>query len=135
MCTAGATIVTCPRSNQWTGAGVPPLARFYASGVRVAIGTDSLASVDDLNVFGELREIRRLAPSVPAAHILRSATVSGAEALGFGAEAGRIAPGARASLIVVRCAAPVDDVEEYLLGGIRPEQIAWLEEAPTGGGC
>src|SRR6185503_9448186 len=34
-----ATLVTCPRSNQRTGAGTPPIAAFYASGVRVAVGT------------------------------------------------------------------------------------------------
>ena len=32
----GATIVTCPRSNQWVGVGVPPIERFY--GVRRAGG-------------------------------------------------------------------------------------------------
>lgn len=40
----GATLVTCPRSNGHTGAGAPPITDFYASGVRVAVGTDSLAS-------------------------------------------------------------------------------------------
>ena len=75
--------MTCPRSNRWTGAGVPPIDRFYASGVRVAIGTDSLASVEDLNLFAEMAEVRRLAPAVPAARILESATLAGAEALGF----------------------------------------------------
>jgi len=39
-----ATLVTCPRSNVRTGAGIPPVAEFYQSGVRIAIGTDSLAS-------------------------------------------------------------------------------------------
>ena len=29
----GCTLVTCPRSNQWVGVGVPPIERFYASGV------------------------------------------------------------------------------------------------------
>ena len=43
---AGATVVTCPTQQLWTGAGAPPIARFYASGVRVAVGTDSLASVE-----------------------------------------------------------------------------------------
>ena len=31
---AGTTLVTCPRSNGHTGAGVPPIEEFYASGVR-----------------------------------------------------------------------------------------------------
>ena len=58
----GSTIVTCPRSNARTGAGTPPIAEFYASGVRVAVGTDSLASTPDLNVFSELAAMRVLAP-------------------------------------------------------------------------
>ena len=126
---AGATLVTCPRSNRHTGAGSPPIARFYAAGVRVAVGTDSLASVADLNLFGELHAMRRLAPSVPAAAILRSATQVGAAALGYGDALGVIAPGRRASLIAVACPAPVDDVEEYLLSGIHADQVTWLAPA------
>jgi aminodeoxyfutalosine deaminase len=123
---AGATVVACPRSNRWTGAGEPPIERFYASGVRVAVGTDSLASVDDLNLFAELAEIRRLAPGVPAARILESATLSGAQALGFASELGTIESGKRAQLVAVRLPADVRDVEEWLLGGVQPGDVTWL---------
>lgn len=123
---AGATIVACPRSNRWTGAGAPPVERFYASGVRVAIGTDSLASVEDLNVFGELAALRQLAPGLPAARLLESATIHGAAALGFESDYGTIAPGKRADLIAVRVPRDVEDVEEYLLTGIEPDAIRWL---------
>ena len=123
---AGATIVTCPRSNRWTGAGEPPVERFYASGVRVAIGTDSLASVDDLNLFHEIAEVRRLAPSVPAGRILDSATAAGAQALGFGEELGTLTPGKRADLLSVQVPPGVDDVEEYLVSGVEADRIAWL---------
>ena len=123
---AGATVVACPRSNRWTGAGEPPIERFYASGVRVAVGTDSLASVDDLNLFAELAEIRRLAPGVPAARILESATLSGAQALGFASELGTIEPGKRAQLLAVRLPKDVPDVEEWLLGGVQPGDVTWL---------
>jgi cytosine/adenosine deaminase-related metal-dependent hydrolase len=123
---AGATIVTCPRSNRWTGGGEPPVGRFYASGVRVAIGTDSLASVEDLNLFQEMAEVSRLAAAVPASRILESATLSGAQALGFANELGTISPGKRAELIAVRLPAAVADVEEYLVSGIEPEAISWL---------
>jgi cytosine/adenosine deaminase-related metal-dependent hydrolase len=123
---AGATLVTCPRSNRWTGVGDPDIARFYEDGVRVAVGTDSLASVEDLNLFSELARMRRLAPHVPASRLLDSATRIGAEALGFGADFGTIEPGKRASLIAVRVPGDVPDVEEYLLGGIEPADIAWL---------
>ena len=131
---AGATIVTCPRSNRWTGAGAPPVQDFYASGARVAVGTDSLASAPDLNLFAELAELRRLAPAVPASRVLRSATIAGAAALGWGRTHGAIEPRRRAALIAVEIASAVQDVEEYLLSGVRPGQIAWLEDlAPAHG--
>jgi cytosine/adenosine deaminase-related metal-dependent hydrolase len=123
----GTTLVTCPRSNVRTGAGVPPVAEFYRSGVRVAIGTDSLASTPDLSVFAELAEMRRLAPEVPASQLLDSATRQGARALGFEADYGTIEPGKRARLLAVSVPDAVDDVEEYLVSGIQPEQIRWLE--------
>jgi aminodeoxyfutalosine deaminase len=127
LATAGATIVTCPRSNKWTGAGAPKMERFYACGARVAIGTDSLASVQDLNLFAELAEVRRLAPSLPASRILRSATIDGAMALGFDEEFGTIEPGKRADLIAVRVPSGVDDVEEWLVDGVEPDRIRWLD--------
>jgi cytosine/adenosine deaminase-related metal-dependent hydrolase len=123
----GATLVTCPRSNGHTGAGAPPLEEFYASGVRVAVGTDSLASAPDLNVFAELATARALAPTVPAASLLESATRSGAAALGFAGDYGTIEPGRRARLIAVTLPDRLDDVEEYLVSGIEPEQIRWIE--------
>ncbi len=124
---AGATVVTCPRSNRWTGAGDPPIERFYESGVRVAIGTDSLASVGDLNLFAELAVVRRLAPRVPAARLLESATRHGAAALGFGDELGTIEPARHAELIAVRLPPGVTDVEEYLVGGVEPRDVRWLD--------
>ena len=124
----GVTLVICPRSNIWTGVGQPPIDRFIRSGVRLALGTDSLASVPDLNMFAELELMRRLAPSVPARRLLECATVRGAEALGFADELGQIAPGRRAALIAVSVPGGVSDVEEYLVGGITPDQLTWLED-------
>jgi cytosine/adenosine deaminase-related metal-dependent hydrolase len=127
LAAAGSTVVSCPRSNRWTGAGDPPVERFYASGVRVAVGTDSLASVADLNLFAELAALRSLAPEVPAASLLRTATLAGAEALGFASELGSIEPGKRAELIAVRLPANLADVEEYLVSGVVPDDISWLD--------
>ncbi len=122
----GVALVSCPRSNVHVGVGSPPLDAFYASGVTVAFGTDSLASVEDLNVFQEVAAARRLAPSVPALRLLESATRAGAQALGFGDELGTIEPGKRAELIAVRLPEPVEDVEEFLVSGVEPPDIAWL---------
>ena len=129
----GATLVTCPRSNFHTGAGAPPIEEFYASGVHVAVGTDSLASTPDLNMFAELATMRALAPTVPARQLLDSATRQGARALGFDAEFGTIEPGKSARLIAVDVPPDVEDVEEYLVGGVQPAQIKWLNEAGSRG--
>ena len=48
----------------------------------VAFGTDSLASVADLNMFAELAEARRIAPRCRRGELLESATLIGARALG-----------------------------------------------------
>ena len=126
----GATLVTCPRSNQWVGVGVPPIERFYRSGVAVAVGTDSLASVEDLNLFSELKAMRWIAPGVPAAKLLESATLIGARALGLDAELGSLTPGKRAEILAIELPGPVDDIEEYLVAGIDPARITHLRNAP-----
>jgi cytosine/adenosine deaminase-related metal-dependent hydrolase len=124
----GTTLVTCPRSNGHTGAGAPPIEDFYNYGVKVAVGTDSLASAPDLNVFAELATMRALAPTVSAAALLDSATRQGARALGFDATYGTIEPGKSGRLLAVSLPADADDVEEYLVGGIEPHQIRWVED-------
>jgi 5-methylthioadenosine/S-adenosylhomocysteine deaminase len=145
LASIGCTLVTCPRSNQWVGAGAPPIARFYAAGVKVAVGTDSLASVEDLNLFAELKTMRWLAPDVPARELLASATRNGAEALGLSDDLGTIEVGKRAELIAValpepalqrrmRPSARVEsalrpfDVEEHLVTGIDARQVFWVTD-------
>jgi cytosine/adenosine deaminase-related metal-dependent hydrolase len=91
------------------------------------VGTDSLASVPDLNLFGELAELRRLAPDVPAARLLESATLEGARALGFESDLGTLEAGKRASLIAVSVPRDTRDVAEYLVNGIAQSDIANLD--------
>jgi cytosine/adenosine deaminase-related metal-dependent hydrolase len=124
----GTTLVTCPRSNGHTGAGAPPIEDFYNYGVKVAIGTDSLASSPDLNVFAELATLRALAPTVSAGALLDSATRQGASALGFDQDFGTIEPGKSGRLLAVSIPAGVDDVEEWLVSGVEPNQIRWIGE-------
>ena len=41
-----------------------------------------------------------------------------------------IEPGKRARLLSVAVPGSVSDVEEYLVSGIRPEALRWLEAGP-----
>jgi cytosine/adenosine deaminase-related metal-dependent hydrolase len=72
--------------------------------------------------------MRALAPRVPAASLLESATIEGARALGFDADYGTIEPGKSARLVAVTLPSSNIDVEEYLVGGIEPSQIQWIGE-------
>jgi cytosine/adenosine deaminase-related metal-dependent hydrolase len=128
LASRGVTLVTCPRSNAWVGAGVPPVEAFYGSGARVAVGTDSLTSVADLNLFAELAALRAIAPGIAPAALLRSATLSGAEALGFGETHGALETGRRARLIAVTVPPGTTDVEEYLVSGIEPGKVRWIDQ-------
>ena len=126
----GTTVVSCPRSNRYVGVGDPPLAAFYAAGLPVAFGTDSLASVDDLQMFAELAAARRVAPRVPAHDLLESATLTRRDGAWFWpTSSAALNQESEQSLIAVRLPEHVDDVEEYLLSGIEPDAITWLDAA------
>ena len=129
LAASGATLVTCPRSNVYVGVGEPPASRFFDSGVRIAIGTDSLASVEDLNLFSELAELHRLAPEVSPSRLLACATTNGAVALGLGDQYGTIEVGTRAALLAVTIPAATADVEQYLVSGITPDRVRWIESS------
>ncbi|MCU4925667.1 amidohydrolase family protein [Halobacteria archaeon AArc-dxtr1] len=82
-------IVVCPRSNLVTGVGVPPLADLLER-TTVALGTDNVM-LNAPSMFREMEFCAKLT-DVPAAEILRMATVNGAELVGreYGVlEAGR----------------------------------------------
>ncbi|MBS1818701.1 MAG: amidohydrolase family protein [Acidobacteria bacterium] len=125
------TLVTCPRSNVYTGAGTPPVSAFFESGVRVAVGTDSLASTPDLNLFSELAALRAIAPGVPARRIIESGTINGAMALGLDASFGTLEAGKRARVLAVSIPPGTTDVEEYLVSGVAPEQVFWVGDAQS----
>jgi cytosine/adenosine deaminase-related metal-dependent hydrolase len=80
-------------------------------------------------MFQELAAARRLAPGVSARTLIESATLLGARALGFGDEFGSIEAGKRGALIAVGLPERVGDVEEYLVSGIDPDVIQWVESS------
>lgn len=96
-------IAHCPRSNKETGVGKMPLKKFLDAGVNVGLGTDSLASTPNLNMWDEMRyayQIHRRS-GVSAEDIFRLATINGAKALGLDKEIGALEPGKKADMIAV----------------------------------
>lgn len=104
----GAHVVHCPESNLKLASGFCPVARLLKNRVNVALGTDSAASNDDLDMLGEMRTAALLAKgvansarAVPAAQALRMATLNGAQALGLESEIGSLVPGKSADVVAI----------------------------------
>lgn len=49
------TVATCPKSNAKLASGICPVSKLLDAGVNVAIGTDSVASNNNLNMIEEMR--------------------------------------------------------------------------------
>ena len=81
-----ATVVYCPRTHAAFGHPPHPFRAMRARGVRVVLGTDSLASNPDLDVLAEVRFLHERHPDIPVIQLLQMAT--NAEALGFPRDAG-----------------------------------------------
>lgn len=79
---AGCAVVTCPRSNHHLECGVFPWAAFAAAGVEVALGTDSVASGESLDVREEVAFARQLHPALDPRVIVRAAVKGGHRVLG-----------------------------------------------------
>jgi cytosine/adenosine deaminase-related metal-dependent hydrolase len=112
----GVHVVACPRSNARLGVGTADVPALLAAGVRLALGSDSLASASSLDVLDDAVLLHAQFPALPPAAILRMATLGGAEALGF-PELGAIARGRRAALAYAPAPGVPKDPESFLLSG------------------
>ena len=102
-----------PVSNLKLGSGVAPVRRMREKGLRVALGTDSVASNNSLDMFEEIKlslllqkGLSRDPSCATAGDALCSATVSGAFAQGREGECGLIREGMDADVILLDCHAP-----------------------------
>ncbi len=98
---SGATVCLCLRSNRWIGVGQAPAVALFEAGAPLCLGTDSLASAPDLDLWAELRAVRAILPSAPLSDLLAMVTTTPARILGVSAEYGSLAPGKRAVWAVV----------------------------------
>jgi cytosine/adenosine deaminase-related metal-dependent hydrolase len=102
-----ASIVYCPRTHAAFKHPPHRFREFLRRGVRVCLGTDSLASNPDLDILAEARFVHQRYPDFSRDQLLRMVTLDGAEALGWANEAGSLEAGKSADFVVV----PLPDEE------------------------
>ncbi|MDO4545336.1 MAG: amidohydrolase [Bacillota bacterium] len=108
----GVTVATNPVSNMKLASGICDAAHVLEQGVKLAIGTDSVASNNSLNFFEEMKTLaigNKAASTDPTAitpkDVLRAATLGGAAAQGR-QDCGLIKEGNKADLILVDISVP-----------------------------
>jgi cytosine/adenosine deaminase-related metal-dependent hydrolase len=102
-------VAHCPASNAKFGHGIAPLLPLIAAGVRVGIGSDSVASNNRMDILDEARLavlIHRAATrrhdAFGAHQALELATIGGARALGLDSRVGSLELGKDADLVAFR---------------------------------
>lgn len=124
------SLVYCPRTHAYFCHAAYPLASLLATGVRVALGTDSRASNPDLNLWAEIQQVARTHPDVDPHDILRMGTLTGAEALGRSHDQGSITPGKLANLLAIPISAhyatPQELLQSLLFTQDNATALVWL---------
>ena len=124
---SGATVCHNASSNLRLKNGIAPVNPMLAAGVNVAMGTDSTAINDDDDLLQEMRLVNKLhrqpgldAPAITAEQVLSMATANAAAPTGFGDEIGRLEPGRRADMVLIRLDALADP---YLDADVPPVEV------------
>jgi cytosine/adenosine deaminase-related metal-dependent hydrolase len=112
----GVAVVLCPRSNRALDVGLAPVPELREAGVRLCVGTDSLASVPSLDLWEDVLALHRAFPSLEPEWLLRTATLAGAQALGFD-DLGCIAPGTTAAFAFAEGPPRLSDPLAFLMSG------------------
>jgi len=109
MARHGCSVAHCPASNAKFGHGIAPILPFIAAGIRVGIGSDSVASNNRMDILDEARLavlIHRAATrrhdAFGADEALTLATLGGAHALGLDSRIGSLEVGKDADLAAFR---------------------------------
>src|SRR5437667_4737801 len=97
------SVVHCPRSHRYFGHSSFQFEKLCQLGFNICLGTDSLASNDDLNLFAEMRAFRKEFPNISPEEVLNMVTVNSAHALRQEDALGKIRSDYFADLIAVPC--------------------------------
>ncbi|MEL6250966.1 MAG: amidohydrolase family protein [Bacteroidota bacterium] len=114
-----ASFCLCPRSNFYIHNRYPDIKSFAKKTRRICLGTDSLASNYDLDVFEEAKCIHHLEPEIPLEKILGWLTYQGARALGAEKELGSFLVGSKPGMNLIQNI----DLENLYLN-----EASWVEK-------
>jgi 5-methylthioadenosine/S-adenosylhomocysteine deaminase len=110
---AGATVAHCPIANARLGHGIARVVEMRAAGLNVALGTDSVASNNRLDILEEARVAQLLqrarlqsSGAFSSSELLEMATISAARALGIADRTGSLEVGKDADFCVVSLEQP-----------------------------
>ncbi len=134
LASSGSHVIHCPESNLKLASGFCPVKKLMDAGVNVALGTDSVASNNDLDMISEMRTASLLAKGVSgdatalsARETVRMATINGARALGIDELTGSLESGKYADVIAVDLSAleqnPIYDPVANLVYSCQREQV------------
>jgi cytosine/adenosine deaminase-related metal-dependent hydrolase len=107
-------VVHSPRSHDYFEHSRFLFEKLRALGFNICLGTDSLASNENLSLFAEMLAFQRSDPGISPDQILEMVTVNGARALRQRETLGRIRPGFRADFVAVPCRGSADVFEEIV---------------------
>lgn len=131
---SGSHICVCPGSNSFLHSGKAPIGKMISHGIVPAIGTDSLASNSGLDMWDEMRRVRKEHPDVESLDILKMATTAGARAFGIMKDYGTLSQGKKVSFLhlfsteINNCITE-SDLLNMLLSYGRPENIEWIHQS------
>jgi cytosine/adenosine deaminase-related metal-dependent hydrolase len=98
----GVGVCLCPRSNLYIGEGRAPWEKIISAGIRTCLGTDSIASNFDLNLWNDLSYLlENIKISLDVTEALSLVTLNPAGILGIDDIYGRLEPGLSASYAVM----------------------------------
>jgi cytosine/adenosine deaminase-related metal-dependent hydrolase len=102
---ARAVLVHCPGSHVWFGRPRFDVERYVRAGVRLALGTDSLASNEELDLAREMALLRGAHPGLAPERVWEMATEGGALALCLAGVRGTLRAGDAADVVAWRAGA------------------------------
>jgi cytosine/adenosine deaminase-related metal-dependent hydrolase len=97
------SIVHCSRSHEYFGHSPFQFQKLRERGFNICLGTDSLASNEDLSLFAEMRAFQKEFPNVSSEEILDMVTINAARALRQENLLGKIRSSFAADLIALPC--------------------------------